>query len=203
MFSLDDIRIYLPKDISPESQENLFEALKQFPSNIDSRIYTIRLKDEPIVFQGDGLNGLLISHLPETNIKKGRVMVLSNTCDIASDKKTLLPNNIVYCPIVEFEKYIQQVKAINPNEDYIKSHIATIKKQRISNIFFLPQGGGLSQDSLVFFDKVISCRNHYLKSIKIPETRIFTLSDYGFYLFLFKLSIHFTRIREGIDRGTN
>jgi hypothetical protein len=31
---------------------------------------------------------------------------------------------------------------------------------------------------------------------------LFTLSNFGFYLYLLKLSIHFTRIQEKIDRST-
>jgi len=36
---------------------------------------------------------------------------------------------------------------------------------------------------------------------ELLRNRLFTLSDYGFYLFLFKLSLHLTRIREGVSRN--
>lgn len=36
--------------------------------------------------------------------------------------------------------------------------------------------------------------------VQIKQKKIFTLSNYGFYMFLVKLSIHFTRVREGVDR---
>ena len=83
----------------------------------------------------------------------------------------------------------------------INDHIARIKKQYISHIFFLPAGSQLENDSIVLFDRINSLPNSLQDRNKIPEQRLFTLSDYGFYLFLYKLSIHFTRIRENVSRN--
>jgi hypothetical protein len=61
---LDDIKIYLPKYLSEEATVSLFRELASFPDNIDSRMYTIKLKDEQTIFQGDGLSELWVSDLP-------------------------------------------------------------------------------------------------------------------------------------------
>lgn len=203
MISMDDIKTFLPKYLSVESEKSLFAELKNFPSNIDSRLYTTKLQDDKIVYQGDGIEGLLIINLPDQTIKNAPAMILSNTCDIGSDKKTILPTSIVYAPLFNYAKYLELVKSVKQDTEYITQHEADIKRQAISSIFFLPKGGKLAHDSLVFFDKVVSCQAEYFERANISETRLFTLSDYGFYLFLFKLSVHFTRIRERIDRGIN
>lgn len=59
MISFEEIKDYLPKYLTPESEKTLFEEVKRFPENIDSRLYTNYLKDENIIFQGDGIEGLL------------------------------------------------------------------------------------------------------------------------------------------------
>lgn len=203
MISIEDIKTYLPKYLSPESEKKLFAELKQFPSNMDGRVYTTKLKDDNIIYQGDGIEGLLVINLPETTLKNVPAMILSNSCDIGADKKSPLPNNVVYSPIFNYDKYIELVKSIKSDVDYVQSHENALKQQAISSIFYLPRGGRLVNDSLVFLDKVVSCRTEYFETVKVNESRLFTLSDYGFYLFLFKLSIHFTRIRERVDRGMN
>jgi hypothetical protein len=202
--SLDEIKTYLPKYLSAESEARLFADLNQFPENIDNRLYTSHLKDEEVIFQGDGLEGFLVVNLPDTTINKAPVMVLSNTCDIGPDKKSMLGANIVYTPIFNFDKYISLLKTKKPQEqEFIEKHIEAIKRQEITSIFYLPKGASLSSDSLVFLDKVNNCNSDYVAANKVKNMRLFTLSDYGFYLFLFKLSIHFTRVRERIDRKSN
>jgi len=72
----DDIRAYLPRFLSAESDKEFFESLKQFPDNIDCRIYTDRLLSEELLFQGDGLRDLLVINLPDKNLMPAPGMIL-------------------------------------------------------------------------------------------------------------------------------
>jgi len=65
----------------------------------------------------------------------------------------------------------------------------------------LPKGAGLQEESIVFLDRINNISNKVIKSEELQTRRIFTLSDYGFYLFLLKISIHFSRIQEKVDRN--
>ncbi len=79
------------------------------------------------------------------------------------------------------------------NFDYyqlIDKDQSDIRKQYISHIFYLPKGGQLNNDSIIFFDRINNYPSDSIKGQELPKRRIFTLSDYGFYLFLFKLSVH-------------
>ena len=87
---LEEFKTYLPKYLSAESQHNLFAELKQFPNNIDGRLYTIKLRNDPHIYQGDGLAALWVADLPNETIGVARVMVLSNTCDLAPENQRLL-----------------------------------------------------------------------------------------------------------------
>jgi hypothetical protein len=203
LISIDDIQMFLPKYLSTEAEEALFEGLEQFPSNIDKRLYTSRYMHTENISQGDGIEGLLFVNLPDTKIDKGKGMVLSNTCDISSENKRFFPPSIVYAPIYRLRKYKAALLEAGVDPGQVNAHIDTIKIQKVSSIFYLPQGGTLEEESIVFLDRLNSCDMDFFEGRIIPEKRLFTLSDYGFYLFLFKLSIHFTRIREGVQRSAD
>lgn len=197
----DDIKLYLPKYLSPFAEQNLFEQLKQFPNNIDNRIYSEITRQENILYQGDGIEGLLVTNLPNPDIRSANAMVLSNTCDINPQNKRLFSSQFCYSPILKMAKFKEQLIVNNtyPN-NRIEQFMENIRNQRISQILFLPCGGKLKEDGFIFFDRISSCNLSYLEKAQIAGKKLFSLSDYGLYLFLFKLSIHFTRINEGKGR---
>lgn len=53
----------------------------------------------------------------------------------------------------------------------------------------------------MFFDRINNCDNDAMPRNDLDSRRLYSLSNYGLYLFLFKLSVHLTRIREGVDRA--
>jgi hypothetical protein len=195
----EDFKAYLPKYLSQEGQEKLFSELEQFPENIDSRIYTTRLRSQSTVFQGDGLPDMWVSNLPDPTVKQARVMVLSNTCDIAPTNKRLIGPRILYCPILSFNKYQGLVGRVSPAE--AKNHIDAVRKQHISSLFYLPKNDRLGEEGVAVLDRITNCNAQDVDLTSLEQNRLFTLSDYGFYLLLFKLSIHLTRIREGVIRN--
>ena len=169
--------------------------------------YSCLAKQENI-FQGDGIEKLLYINLPNTAIGEVPGMVLSNTCDIDQSNQRIMPLRIVYTPIFNLIKYKQLLIENHVNTgkrtiESINSHIDNIQRQYISHIFYLPKGGALENDSIIFFDRLNNCPSGSVEIQTIPARRIFSLSDYGFYLFLFKLSVHFTRIRESVSRTTH
>jgi hypothetical protein len=199
---LEDFEIYLPKYLSAESKGALFEGLKQFPNSIDSRLYTDSLKDERIIFQGDGLPNLPFLIFPESKSQSVNAIIVSNSCDIDPRNKRFFRASVVYAPILQLQRYRNMLLREGVPENEITSHIESIKKQEITQVFFLPAHGRLGEDSFVLLDRLISCDNEFLNRDVLRDSRLFTLSDYGHYLFLVKISMHFCRMHEGVDRGT-
>jgi hypothetical protein len=195
----NDIKIYLPKYLSEEATSSLFRELASFPNNIDSRMYTLKLKDEQTIFQGDGLSELWVSDLPGERREQTRVMVLSNTCDIAPDHKRLLGPRLLYCPIIRLSAYESLVRkaAMISAEDHLKA----LRRQEVTSMMYLPENEKLGGEAIALLDRVNNCDAQKLDLLELTRTRLFTLADYGFYLFLLKISIHFTRIREGVARS--
>ena len=78
--------------------------------------------------------------------------------------------------------------------------IGNIKEQKITSILYLPSCEALGEDKIIFMDRLQNYPSHNFIEQHPVQDKMFTLSNFGFYLFLIKLAIHFTRIRDGVDR---
>lgn len=204
MIDFEEVKKYLPQYLCGDSQDNLFKEIKSFPSNIDDRLYSQVLRKDAVIYQGDGLDGMLVINLPSSDIRPLRSIVISNTCDIHQENERFFPFRIIYAPIFNLGKYKQKIleeyRDDKDQERKTEDHINSIRKQLNTQIFYLPKGAGLENDSIVFLDRLNNCPSDIFPAEEIKKRKLFTLSDYGFYLFLIKLSIHFTRIREDVER---
>ena len=205
MISFDEMRKYLPQYLSSPSQNELFKDLKEFPDNIDQRLFSPKLLDHDLIYQGDGIKGLMVSNFPSTETKGLPAIVFSNTCDVNPENSRFFSSRIVYSPIFKLDKYKQMlikefVDTGKHTQEAINHHIEAIKKQLITQIIFLPKGSKLQDDSIVFLDRVNNYPLGEMSVEDVKRNRLFVLSNYGLYIFLIKLSIHFTRIQENVDR---
>ena len=201
MIDFDEIKKYLPKYLSQEATEKLFQDLKDFPENIHKRLYGDILGKENDVFQGDGIIDLPVVNLPDEVVRNGKVMILSNTCDINLDNKRIFSPRIMYCPILRLSSFVEMLGKRGISVERIAQFVNVIKNQEVSSIFYLPQGNDLEEDYIAILENINNCDIKVIQKEEVIDRRLFSLSNYGFYLFLFKLSIHFTRIREAIERG--
>ena len=199
----DEIKLFLPKYLSPESEKALFEGLEQFPENINQKMFTMVDWDNNDVYQGDGYESFTYFKLPELVIQENiKVIILSNTCDISviNDRYGQVPN-ISYTPLIDLEKYKEKLLSVLKwDKDRIDSHIDSIKKQKSTGIYYIPKNTKIKNEAIIFFDQIISVKNNFINRKNISERRLFRLNNLGFYLFLFKISMHFTRMNEKIDR---
>jgi len=201
MLSLEDIKLYLPKYLSPKSTNNLFEELKLFPENINKRLFSKLSEYKDKILQGDGMIDFPVINLPETKLENAPVMVISNSCDNDPDNIRFFDSRICYCPIFKLNKYKKLLLDNGEEEDKVDIHISLIRKQYLAQLFYLPNGAGLEEESIVFFNKLISCDSDAIYNEGKDINKIFSLGNYGFYLLVFKLSMYFTRLNEGIDRN--
>lgn len=199
---VDNIKLYLPQYLSDSEKTRLKEELSKFPMDgtIDT-VYTSSLKDAEYLLQGDGINNVPYLSFPNTTINNVPVLLLSNTCDMSTENKRMNECRIMYSPILKLEKYEELLKK-NYTPDRVENHLKEIRKQYISQILYLPKGANLDYEGIVFFDRSISIPLNEERVKEMCKNKLFTLSNFGFYLYLLKLSIHFTRIQEKIDRST-
>jgi hypothetical protein len=109
----------------------------------------------------------------------------------------------VFAPLVPFDAYTSRLRRLpNLAADQIDRKIDAIKKQRVSSLFFLPRGGKLDNEYIAILDDLHTIpRNTFVAELK--RSKLFSLGQMGFYLFLLKLSIHFCRFQEGVVRDTS
>lgn len=198
----EEIKKYLPQYLSDTELGHLKDELARFPvDGTKDTVYTTALSGADFLLQGDGVSGMLYLNFPD--MEKGYVnaILLSNTCDMSTDNKRMNPCRIMYAPILNFEKYAQRLLKFFP-EHRVKNHLKDVKAQLISQILYLPKGGKIDYDGIVFFDRAISIPLTEETVRAMCGNKLFTLSNFGLYLLLFKMSVHFTRIQERIDRTT-
>ena len=203
MVDFEDLKVYLPHYLADESLNAMFEDIKKFVSTGGSHdIYTTELKKENQIFQGDALNDMPFITFPyDSEPVNCKVLVLSNSCDISTDNPHPFDSHIVYAPIWRLSAYVEILKANGINKERLINHISDIKSQVVTQILYLPQHeDGPDQDCIVFLDRICHCDNSFINRETLAERRLFSFGNYGFYLLLLKISIHFTRIREKIDR---
>lgn len=197
----EDIKLYLPQYLSEDNLVELKKQLKAFGEGHDTGEYfTTRLKNEQFLFQGDGVKSIMVN-IPNPEVKEDiPVILLSNTCDMDIENKRLNPCRIMYAPILNLDKYISTLEKNGVSLERINNHVTDIKNQTISQILYLPTAIIYGHDSIVMFDRTISMPISADNIKKMIGSRFFTLSNYGFYLLLLKLSYHFTRVQEKVDR---
>jgi len=131
--------------------------------------------------------------------KQVRGIILSNSCDISPKNKRDIPANVVFAPIIKLKSFKSRLEQAHISEEKIKSKFSSIRNQMITTLFYLPQGAGLDDEYIALLDDIHTVP-YRIFSDQNNRSKLFTLSQVGFYLFVLKLSVHFCRFHEEIAR---
>lgn len=193
--TLEDIKEHIPYYLTQEDKKGLVKALKDFPEKMN--YYTTKHQDE--LLQGDGWNSLDIINLETAERKSIKGIILSNSCDISQENPRDLPARIIFAPIIPLSLYEALLTKNGIDLAKVSSKVSSIKLQKVTSLFYLPKGGCLESDHIAVLDDLHTLPIQFFFK-KIDREKQFTLSQAGFYLFLFKLSIHFCRFHENVFR---
>lgn len=211
LLNLNDHSFLIPSYLLEESKEALKQALKNFPSPTKPEKFYAESNNTSLFYQGDGIFEIPFFSLDENGnatVKYYDGMVLSNTCGID-------PSNVK-----SYETYINIAKILNLNEftnylveqgvskDKVESLKTDLKENRINNFIYIPgfiRNEFEYPDSIVQIDQISSIPlkkiyEGYDLEYKNKGDRIFSFSNYGFYVLIVKLSVFFSRFSEKIDR---
>lgn len=191
------VKDFLPFYLTEDQKVGLADAVKGFSGRSD--IYTQGLQDQ--VLQGD-----CWQNIPFIDIAGRRglvsVMLLSNSCDIAPENDRDLPVNVTYAPLIDLAKYEGMLLAAKVPEPKLREKIAAIRAQKITSLIYLPALLPGAVERVVMLDKAMSVPYKVFEE-QADKRKLFSLNQLGFYLLSFKLSIHFCRMHERVDRGLN
>lgn len=190
----DRIEEHIPQYLSSGKQAELVDALRDFENR---RYYMDRESAE--VLQGDGWSGLEIVNFDDGRRDTIKGIVLSNSCDLDVENRRDVPPRLIFAPLVPVKAYVNALERAKISADRIEAKLDAIRRQRVSSIFFLPRDGALDADHIALLDDVHNLPFPRFKS-EGRRAKLFTLNQMGFYLFVLKLSIHFCRFQEGIER---
>lgn len=193
-FSLESIEKHIPYYLAGKAKVALEEAFKSFPENI--KYYSTTSED---LLQGDGCSSFQIVDIETFDRRRIKGIILSNSCDIAPNNQRDFSPKICFAPIIRLSRYIKLLKQNGIDNEKAQSKIDAIKSQKITTMFFLPAEDTLEEDYIAILDDVHNVPSNIF--FEAPDRqRLFSLSQVGFYLFIFKLSIHFCRLHEEVKR---
>ncbi|WP_298704682.1 hypothetical protein [uncultured Campylobacter sp.] len=185
-----EIQKYLPQYLSNGAKEALKNSLDDFPNNLEKMIMPENIFNE---YKSKLLQSDIIECKNIYDGHNAKVMIISNSCDNSSENERNFPICVSFVAILSLEKMKNVFEKYGIDKQAIDNKIDAIKKQQVTNMFYLPN------DMVALLDRTMHL--DYNKFSKAMINKIASLSDYGFYVFLFKLSYHFTRLREGVQRG--
>lgn len=200
-FNAEQLKTQIPYYLTAEpKQKELLQNLEALCRGTQKGYYiSAAINVSPNeVLQGDGWQGFQLYSFKTGKKRAVRGIVLSNSCDISKDNERVLAPKVVFAPIVKLSAIETHFKNLQLPEDALEARITAIKHQEVTNIFYLPAGAQLDEDYVAILDDLHSIP----ADSQLLENKLFTLSMAGFYLFSFKLSVHFCRLHENVDRGS-
>jgi hypothetical protein len=194
----DSIEKHLPHYLTLEAKQALATALGRLPAE---KQYFAPNKFPNEMLQGDCWDNMEILNFYDGQKKPVRGIILSNSCDVDKDNKRDIPTSVVFAPIIKLSSFVDTLMAANIPEQTIISKMTSIKSQLVTSVFYIPDAtGGLGNEYLVMLDNIHTIPATAL-DLNGKNRKLFELNTLGFYVFIFKLSVHFCRLSENVDRS--
>lgn len=201
MISLDEMQLFLPSYLSASNKKELFEQLAKFADDGSWQPYGAGSVYPEHLLQGDATRDLWFVQLPKTETKQSTGLILSNTCDVDTENDRKIPANVVYCPLIEEQRFESFVTRHYGSEEAASCFLKDSRAQGTTNVIYFPKASPTDTAYYALLDRICHISRNSLPVDFAGKSKVFTLSQVGFYLFLIKISIHFTRLQEGITRS--
>jgi hypothetical protein len=159
MFTVEQIQDHIPKYLTAAQQSELVGQLREFETK---NYYTALFAAD--ILQGDGWNSLEVIRFETGDRAKIKGILLSNSCDIAPENPREIPPRIVFAPLVRLKDFAGLLERASLRPEQIADKIDAIRKQRISSLLYLPQGGALDDEHIAVLDDLHNVpRDHFSK----------------------------------------
>jgi|SRR5579859_1638940 len=204
----ENLDLLLPSYLVDGEKTRLKDALLQFATKNSQINYDDFYKDfeHPYFLQSDLIKEIRFAEWDEASFKKAYTdaIIISNTCDISfENKRTINAKQCLVAPIIDLQVFLSDLKENGYKDDQIETFSSTVRSQLSSNIFYLPANVKDNKEYIVLLDNIFWFPTAELNSYEIAGTRLASLSHFGYYLFILKLSYHLCRLPETCDREVN
>ncbi len=200
-FDTDTLKQQIPYYLTAEDRRVLVDELKVISQGGTAEYLLSTHHDSfgEAMLQGDGWRGFMLFSFNSGEARSVRGLILSNSCDIDPSNPRDLPARVTFAPLVKLAAYVDLLRKSGISQERIEAKIKAIKSQKTTNVFYIPAGNFLSEDYVVRFDEIHSMPVA-AHSDNSDRQKLFTLSNTGFYMLVLKLSIHFCRFQEKLNR---
>lgn len=200
-FDTDTLKQQIPFYLTAEDRRVLVDELKAI-SQGGTAEYVLSPHHDTFgetMLQGDGWRGFILFSFDTAEKRSVRGLILSNSCDVDPENPRDIPARVIFAPLVRLAAYVDLLKKTGIAAARIESKVADIKSQKTTNVFYLSAGKFLPEDYVVRFDEAqsIPVEAH---AANRDKQKLFTLSNTGFYMLVLKLSVHFCRLHENVNR---
>jgi hypothetical protein len=195
----DEIRRQIPVYLSDSNKELLVAELEAISRGNRVR-FTLASHEDTFksdMLQGDGWRGFVLREFANGSKRLIRGIVISNSCDVSPENRRDLPTKVTFAPLLKLAGYLSLLRAAGLPEDKIESKATAIRQQKVTSIFYLPNGGALDDEYIVPFDDIHSMPLEAM----VSHEKLFTLNPTGFYMLVLKLSVHYCRLHENVNRS--
>lgn len=192
---IDEISIYLPKYLTPAQKQELTSELRSFP---DVKGFYWAVPSEHELLQGDGWRGFVAINYFTLERKTVSGVILSNSCDIDLKNERGYSPRVLFSPLIPLQRYADELSNSGKSAETVASTLAAIRDQLVTSLFYLPGSPQGRSESIAVLDDVHTMPvDAFLSG---SRSLLFRLNQIAFYILLIKLSIHFCRAQEGIQR---
>lgn len=197
ILNIDSLKEQIPYYLTSEQKKGLSKALNDFPKGTNYYLGNCSDDIKNSMLQGDIFKELTI--FGERGRKEVKGIILSNSCDIDCSNQRDFPAKALFAPLIDLARYKDALLRSGKPQESVDEKINSIIEQRITNIVYLPAIGQMP-DSIVLLDDIYQLKATQLEELLKSDNKQFTLSQVGFYILLFKLSLHFCRFHENVAR---
>lgn len=200
-FDPESLQQQIPYYLTAEDRQVLVQELWTLSKGGRAEYFISPLRDcfKADMLQGDGWRGFQLFKFDTGEKRSVQGLIMSNSCDVDPENPRDFPARVIFAPLVKLAAYEGLLRASGINTKRVDAKIASIKAQTTTNLFYLPAGGPLAEDHVVRLDDAHSMP--VAAHINAPDReKLFTLSNTGFYMLVFKLSVHFCRLHEKVNR---
>lgn len=203
-FDAESLQQQIPYYLTAEDRKILVDELKAISQGGTADYFLSPYHDsfKEDMLQGDGWRGFQLFMFDSGERRSVRGLVLSNSCDVDPENPRDVPARLIFAPLVKLSIYEKLLRASGIESNRVDEKVAMIKAQKTTNMFFLPAGGPLDEDYVARLDDAHSMPVAAHTTAEDRE-KLFTLNNTGFYMLVLKLSVHFCRLHEKVNRKPN
>lgn len=200
-FDVESLQQQIPYYLTAEDRQALVDELKAISRGGTADYFLSPYQDafKADMLQGDGWRAFQLFMFDTGARRSVQGVVISNSCDVDPENLRDVPARVIFAPLVKLSAYEAALRASGIEQVRVDEKLAAIRAQKTSNMFFLPAGGHMADDHVIRLDDAHSMPVAAHIAAENRE-KLFTLSNAGFYMLVLKLSVHFCRLHEKVNR---